>query len=90
MSIWQVGPEKGVIHMATGAVINALWDLWAKREGKPLWRLLTDMEPEQLVSTIDFRYLSDALVGWGDWAHAHLSVLLLLSVLRVGGGVGGG
>lgn len=56
-----IGPEKGVIHLATSAVVNGLWDLWAKREGKPLWRLLVDMEPEQLVSTMDFRYLSDAL-----------------------------
>lgn len=60
--ITQIGPEKGAIHMATGAVINALWDLWAKREGKPLWRLLTDMEPELLVKCIDFRWISDALV----------------------------
>jgi L-fuconate dehydratase len=56
-----IGPEKGVIHLATGAVVNAVWDLWAKVEGKPLWKLLTDMTPEQLVSCIDFRYISDAL-----------------------------
>jgi L-fuconate dehydratase len=56
-----IGPEKGILHMATGAVINALWDLWAKREGKPLWKLLADMSPEQLVSTIDFMWISDAL-----------------------------
>lgn len=56
-----VGPEKGVLHMATGAVVNAVWDLWAKREGKPLWKLLCDLTPEQLVGCIDFRYLSDAL-----------------------------
>ena len=56
-----IGPEKGVIHMATAAVVNAVWDLWAKVEGKPLWKLLTDMEPEQLVSCIDFRYIVDAL-----------------------------
>ena len=49
-----IGPEKGIFHMATGAVINAIWDLWAKREKKPLWKLLADMSPEQLVSTIDF------------------------------------
>jgi len=56
-----IGPEKGAIHMATAAVVNAVWDLWARVEGKPIWKLLTDMEPEQLVSCIDFRYISDAL-----------------------------
>jgi L-fuconate dehydratase len=56
-----LGPEKGVIHLATGAVVNAVWDLWAKSEGKPLFRLLTDLEPEQLVAAIDFRYIDDAL-----------------------------
>jgi len=56
-----VGPEKGVIHLATAAVVNAVWDLYAKVEGKPLWQLLCDMTPEQLVSCIDFRYITDAL-----------------------------
>jgi L-fuconate dehydratase len=56
-----IGPEKGAIHLATAAVVNAVWDLHARREGKPLWKLLADMPPEQLVSCIDFRYLSDAL-----------------------------
>lgn len=56
-----LGPEKGVIHLATAAVVNAVWDLWAKREGKPLYRLLADLEPEQLVEAIDFRYIEDAL-----------------------------
>lgn len=56
-----VGPEKGVIHLATAAVINAVWDLYAKVEGKPLWKLVVDMTPEQLVSTVDFRYMTDAL-----------------------------
>ena len=56
-----IGPEKGAMHLATAAVVNAVWDLWAKVEGKPLWKLLTDMTPEQLVSCIDFRYISDAL-----------------------------
>src|SRR6476659_8798326 len=56
-----VGPEKGVIHLATAAVVNAVWDLYAKSAGKPLWKLLVDMTPEQLVSCIDFRYISDAL-----------------------------
>jgi L-fuconate dehydratase len=56
-----LGPEKGVMHMAIGAVINAAWDLTAKRAGKPLWRLLADADPEWLVSQIDFRYITDAL-----------------------------
>jgi L-fuconate dehydratase len=56
-----VGPEKGVIHLATAALVNAVWDLWAKAEGKPLWKLLADMTPEQLVACVDFRYITDAL-----------------------------
>jgi L-fuconate dehydratase len=56
-----VGPEKGVLHLATAAVVNAVWDLWARAEGKPLWKLLADMTPEQLVRCIDFRYITDAL-----------------------------
>ena len=56
-----IGPEKGVIHLASAALINAVWDLYAKVERKPLWKLLADMSPEQLVSSIDFRYISDAL-----------------------------
>ncbi|MGJ9600684.1 enolase C-terminal domain-like protein [Actinotignum sp. GS-2025c] len=56
-----LGPEKGVEHMAIGALLSALWDIKAKRAGKPLWRLLGEMEPEELVATLDFRYLSDAL-----------------------------
>ena len=56
-----LGPEKGVMHMAIGAVVNALWDLKAKRAGVPLWLLLARMSPEQLVELIDFRYLTDAL-----------------------------
>lgn len=56
-----LGPEKGVVHLAVGAIINALWDLWAKIEAKPLWKLLVDMEPEKLVSTLDFTYVTDAI-----------------------------
>lgn len=56
-----IGPEKGVIHLATAALVNAVWDLYAKSEGKPLWKLLTDMSPEQLVACLDFRYVTDAL-----------------------------
>jgi len=56
-----LGPEKGVVHMAMGAVMNAVWDLWARSEGKPVWRLFTDMPPEQFVDCIDLRYLGDVL-----------------------------
>jgi L-fuconate dehydratase len=56
-----VGPEKGVLHLATAAVVNAVWDLWAKAEGKPLWKLLVDMTPEELVRCVDFRYITDAI-----------------------------
>ncbi|SIS48318.1 L-fuconate dehydratase [Zobellia uliginosa] len=56
-----LGPEKGVIHLATGAVVNAVWDLYAKAEGKPLWKLLADMTPEELVSCVDFTYITDAV-----------------------------
>ncbi|HET9177602.1 MAG TPA: L-fuconate dehydratase [Terriglobia bacterium] len=56
-----IGPEKGAIHLATGALVNAVWDLYAKAERKPIWKLLLDMTPEQLISTIDFRYITDAL-----------------------------
>ena len=56
-----LGPEKGVMHMAIGAVVNAVWDLVAKRAGKPLWQLLADAEPEWLVRQVDFRYITDAL-----------------------------
>ena len=56
-----IGPEKGVIHLATAAIVNAIWDLWAKTERKPLWKLLTDMTPEALVGCIDFRYITDAI-----------------------------
>ncbi|MBV8885472.1 MAG: hypothetical protein JO235_15955, partial [Chroococcidiopsidaceae cyanobacterium CP_BM_RX_35] len=56
-----LGPEKGVIHLATAAVVNAVWDLYAKVEGKPLWQLLADMSPEELVRCIDFHYITDVL-----------------------------
>jgi L-fuconate dehydratase len=56
-----LGPEKGVVHIAFAAVMNAVWDLIARAAGKPLWRLLADMTPEQLVDAADLRYLSDAL-----------------------------
>lgn len=56
-----LGPEKGVIHLATGAVVNAVWDLYAKVEQKPLWKLLADMSPEQLISCVDFKYITDVI-----------------------------
>jgi L-fuconate dehydratase len=56
-----LGPEKGVIHLALAAIVNAVWDLYAKAERKPLWKLLADMTPAQIVSSIDFRYITDAL-----------------------------
>ncbi|OTG86926.1 fuconate dehydratase [Acinetobacter sp. ANC 4558] len=56
-----IGPDKGAMHLATGAVVNAIWDLWAKSEGKPVWKLVADMTPEQVVGCIDFRYLTDCI-----------------------------
>ncbi|XP_011640050.1 mitochondrial enolase superfamily member 1-like [Pogonomyrmex barbatus] len=56
-----IGPECGVVHLATAAIVNALWDLWARIEDKPLWKLLTDMSPEQLVSTMEFKYIRDVI-----------------------------
>jgi L-fuconate dehydratase len=56
-----IGPEKGAIHLATAAVVNGVWDLWAKVEGKPVWKLLVDMTPEEVVRCIDFRHITDAL-----------------------------
>lgn len=56
-----IGPDKGAMHLATGAVVNAVWDLWAKEAGKPVWRLVAEMPPEEIVGIVDFRYLTDAL-----------------------------
>ena len=56
-----LGPERGVVHMAIGAVLNACWDLAARRAGKPLWRLLADLSPAEITDLVDFRYLTDAL-----------------------------
>jgi L-fuconate dehydratase len=56
-----LGPDKGVMHLSTAAIVNAAWDLWAKTEGKPVWKLLVDMAPEDLVRCLDFRFVSDAL-----------------------------
>src|SRR6185437_1443884 len=56
-----IGPDKGAMHLATGAVVNAAWDLLGKMAGKPVWQLVSEMSPEQLVGIIDFRYLTDAI-----------------------------
>ncbi|MGC5010367.1 enolase C-terminal domain-like protein [Streptosporangium sp. DT93] len=56
-----LGPEKGVVHLAVAAIVNAVWDLRAKREGKPLWRLLSEMSPRELVDLVDFRHIGDVL-----------------------------
>jgi L-fuconate dehydratase len=56
-----LGPEKGVMHISAAAVVNAVWDLWAKARRVPVWRLLADLSPEEIVSTVDFRYISDAI-----------------------------
>lgn len=56
-----IGPDKGVMHLATGAVVNAVWDLWGRAEGKPVWQLVGEMSPKEIVGCIDFRYLTNAL-----------------------------
>ena len=56
-----IGPEKGAIHLATAAIVNAVWDLWAKFNRKPIWKLVADMTPEEIVACVDFRYITDAL-----------------------------
>ncbi len=58
-----VGPEKGIIHLAAAAVVNAVWDLWARMQGKPVWQLICEMPAERFVASVDFRYLSDALTA---------------------------
>lgn len=56
-----IGPDKGALHLATAAIVNAVWDLWAKAEGKPVWRLVGEMSPEEIVRAIDFRYITDCV-----------------------------
>jgi L-galactonate dehydratase len=56
-----IGPEKGVIHLALGSVVNAIWDLWAKTLKKPVWQVVAEMTPEEFVRCIDFRYITDAI-----------------------------
>lgn len=72
----QIGPEKGVTHLATAAIVNALWDLWARIEKKPLWKLLVDLTPEQLVSTIVFRYMLYIF-----YVHLYLRIFFLFNTL---------
>jgi L-fuconate dehydratase len=76
-----IGPEKGVIHLATAAVVNAVWDLYAKRAGKPLWQLVCDMSPSEQVALIDFRYITDLLTP--DAALARLERLASSRAERV-------
>jgi L-fuconate dehydratase len=66
-----IGPDKGAIHLATSAIVNAVWDLWGKIAGKPVWRLVADMTPEEFVRCVDFRYLTDCITP--DWAVAFLT-----------------
>ena len=56
-----IGPDKGAMHLATGAVVNAVWDLRAKAVGKPVWQLVADMSPEEIVRLVDFRYITDCI-----------------------------
>ncbi|NLP65040.1 L-fuconate dehydratase [Paraburkholderia sacchari] len=66
-----IGPDKGAIHLATAAIVNAVWDLWAKSVGKPVWKLLVDMSPEELVRCLDFRYVTDAITPYEALAMLH-------------------
>jgi L-fuconate dehydratase len=78
-----LGPEKGVIHLACGALINAVWDLYAKAEGRPLWRLLADLSPEKLVSMVDFRYIDDAITEKEAFAIFSVSQPTMQERLRI-------
>ena len=83
-----LGPEKGVIHMAAGGLINAVWDLYAKAEVKPLWRLLAEMPAEQLCSAVDFRYIDDAITpqeAMEILARSHVGMAERLQRLADGG-----
>ena len=66
-----IGPDKGAIHLATAAIVNAVWDLWAKEAGKPVWQLVAEMSPEEIVKLIDFRYLTDAITPGEALAMLH-------------------
>lgn len=76
-----LGPEKGVMHISMGAVVNAIWDLWAKYEQKPLWQLVAEMTPEELVSCVDFTYISDILTP--EKALENLRVLMSTKAARI-------
>jgi L-fuconate dehydratase len=76
-----IGPEKGVIHLATAAVVNAVWDLLAKRAGKPLWKVVCDMTPDGIAALVDYRYISDVLTR--DRAQARLERLAPTRATRV-------
>lgn len=78
-----LGPQKGVMHLAAAAIINAIWDLYAKQKEKPLWRLLAGMSPEELVKCVDFSYLSDAITP--DEAIAMLAELESSKKTRIDG-----
>ncbi|EGX95666.1 L-galactonate dehydratase [Cordyceps militaris CM01] len=85
-----IGPEKGVIHLALGAVVNAVWDLWAKVLGKPVWRVVADMTPEEYVRCIDFRYITDAVTPAEAVALLRAAApgkAARVAELKVGGGV---
>ena len=56
-----IGPEKGAVHLAAAGIVNALWDIWGKIEGKPVWQLLSDMSPEEIISLVDFTYMTDVV-----------------------------
>ena len=56
-----IGPEKGVLALACGAILNAVWDMWSRKEGKPLWEMVCDMEPAQLIECIDFKHITDVI-----------------------------
>jgi L-fuconate dehydratase len=80
-----VGPDKGVVHLALAAVVNAVWDLWARREGKPVWRLVADMAPAEVVRLVDFRHITDALDGAEAIdiiARAHAGRVAMLATLQ--------
>jgi len=66
-----IGPDKGATHLATAAIVNAVWDLWAKEAGKPVWQLVAEMSPEEIVKLIDFRYLTDAITPGEALAMLH-------------------
>lgn len=75
-----IGPEKGAIHLASAAILNAVWDFWAKLEQKPLWKLLIDLEPEHLIECLDFSYLS-VIIDGSISAHFELFLILFAGLM---------